>query len=524
MCGIAMIVGTDPSADRLADMVGRAASRGLVTETSTQPGLVAATRRLPIVDRDHAVQPWNFGPGGCFTLVYNGELYNHATLRTTLRTEGCTFTTESDTEVIAAAFEKWGEEAVSRFEGEFAFAVASDNEVYMARDPFGVKPLYYAIADRCVHVASEIKSLVGLGARIVEVPAGQHGWISCRRGANLSPHFNLRHRALSGRQSQYSAEGAATHDVREAVTQAIECRVQTDLPLALVLSGGIDSSIVATVAARTHPDCVAFTIGTPDSPDIEYASRLASELGVRHEIVTVAPREITRTEILSAVEVSELTEYGDIINAVISRRLFAAIGAAGFRVAIGGDCSDELFGGYPMYDQVPADQRDELFLHKLANLSRTELQRVDRTSMAETVEMRVPFLDQRVVDVALRLPINMKVRAGVEKWVVRQAFADQLPDYITARPKHGLSYSSGLHDRVRLYKPFMAKAYRRNRYGAHAPLRRDFDYALAKANNDFHQARDRGLLLDDHTAREHVRDLAGAIRWNVWARARTSHR
>ncbi|MGW0038712.1 asparagine synthetase B family protein [Gordonia sp. NPDC003376] len=508
-----MIVGAGWDERILDGMVTAIESRGTITERWTRHDLAAVTRRLPIVDRAHAVQPWRYGPDERSTLCYNGEVYNLDEIRGALAEQGVVPTTASDTELVALSLLTWGDEAVPRFSGEFAFAAECGGSVYVARDRLGVKPLYYALADELVYVASEIKALVAVSARIMEVPPGHHGWISARTGARLRCYHDLD--AEQHAAAAYATTQDAVDAVRSAVTSAVESRVRTDLPIAVILSGGLDSSIVASIAARHHPGCVAYTIGTPDSPDLSYATRLARDIGMPHRVIEVRPSDIRRSAVMEAVRFSELTEYGDIINAVISAHLFSAIAEDGIRIAIGGDCSDELFGGYPMYQTIPAEQQRDLFLHKLHGLSRTELQRVDRASMAATVETRVPFLDNRVIDAALRLPMSMKTRDGQEKWILRRAFEDALPDYVVNRPKHGLSYSSGLHDRIRLYKPWIAAEYRRCGYRAHAPLRRDFDAALALSGNDLGRALAGDTLLADHTLFEKGKDLVGALRWNI---------
>ncbi|WLP89150.1 MULTISPECIES: asparagine synthase-related protein [Gordonia] len=496
-------------------MISSIESRGTVTERWTRHDLAAATRRLPIVDREHAIQPWRFGPNKRYTLCYNGEIYNPDEIRAELAEHGHTPTTESDTELVALSLITWTDDAVMHLSGEFAFAAELNGSVYVARDRLGVKPLYYAIADGLVSVASEIKALVTIDAPIMEVPPGHHGWISAENGASLRRYYDLDEALHTAGGHEFTSVDEAVGAVRSAVTSAVHSRVRTDLPIAIILSGGLDSSIVASLAAQQHSTCVAYTIGTPDSPDIDHATRLARDIGIPHRVIEVRPSDIGRSAVMDAVRFSELTEYGDIINAVISAVLFTAIAEDGIRIAVGGDCSDELFGGYPMYQTIPEDQRRDLFLHKLHGLSRTELQRVDRASMSATVEARVPFLDERVVETALRLPMSMKTRDGQEKWVLRRAFDDALPDYVINRPKHGLSYSSGLHDRIRLFKPWIAAEYRRCGYGAHGPLRRDFDAALAVSGNDLRQALADDMLLDDHTFFEKGKDLVGALRWNL---------
>ena len=243
----------------------------------------------------------------------------------------------------------------------------------------------------------------------------------------------------------------------------------------MVLSGGLDSSLALLHVKEMHPDCVAVTVGVPDSADVAYARRLAADLGVPHEVVELRPRDIRLADVREAIRISELTEYGDIINAVVSVPMFRRLRELGVKVVLTGDGSDELFGGYPMYHQVGPEPARRLFLHKIRNLCRTELQRVDRASMGHGVEARVPFLDLSVVELAMRLPLELKMRDGQEKWIVRQAFADVLPDYIRRRPKNPMSYSSGLHERARLYKPFFARLHRSFGYDLLEPVRRDFD-------------------------------------------------
>ena len=303
---------------------------------------------------------------------------------------------------------------------------------------------------------------------------------------------------------------------------SVRVRVDTDLKVGVILSGGLDSSLTLLHVVQTHPDCVAFTIGAPGSDDLRYARRLCADLGVPHEVVELAPRRIGHAEIRAAVEMSELTEYGDIINAVVSVPLFRRVSDAGVKVVLTGDGSDELFGGYSMYQRASPDRARRLFLHKIRNLARTELQRVDRTSMGHGVEARVPFLDPALVELALRLPMDLKVRDGQEKWILREAFADLLPGYIRDRPKNPMSHSSGLHERARLYKPLFPGLHRSAGYDLCAPVRRDFSAVLESCGNDLDLAVSQLAARPDYTAGERARDLAGALKWNAIALARAA--
>ncbi|MGN6679335.1 MAG: asparagine synthase C-terminal domain-containing protein, partial [Streptosporangiaceae bacterium] len=359
-------------------------------------------------------------------------------------------------------------------------------------------------------------ALVPAAAQIREVPPGSHGWA----GPSLAPELTfysdlLSDRGSDGESRQVTDAAEAAALVRLALADAIAVRTDTRLRVGVILSGGLDSSLTLAHVRERHPDCVAFTVGAPGSADIEYASKIAADLGVRHEIIEIAPRSIKLDQVREAIRISELTEYGDIINAVVSVPLFRRIASMGIKVVLTGDGSDELFGGYAMYDQIEPAQARRLFLHKLANLGRTELQRVDRTSMASGVEVRVPFLDPVVVDLAMRLPLTLKVRDGVEKWILRQAFADMLPEYIRRRPKNPMSHASGLHERARLYKPRFARIHRSFGYQLHEPVRRDFSVLLSQCGNDLDLAISQATAQLDYSAREHARDLAGAAKHNA---------
>ncbi|ALG83311.1 asparagine synthetase B family protein [Gordonia phthalatica] len=490
--------------------------RGEVDERAAFPGAVAGTQRLRIVDRDRAVQPWRSADGS-LVLCFNGEIFNHDDLRAQLRALGHEFRSESDTEVVLEAFREWGPEGTRRLRGEFAFAILDleTHDVYLSRDPIGVKPLYYAWRHGRFHVASEVKALVGLGSPIHEVAPGHHGSTRGESGPVLVPHFEL----FDARRELglIDSPETAIELIRSTLDESIRIRMATDLPVGVVLSGGLDSSLVLTKVHEQHPDCVAFTIGTPGSEDLQYARRLTAELGVRHEVITMHPGQIGLREIRRAIRMGELTEYGDVINAIVSIPLFARVQETGIKIVLTGDGSDELFGGYPMYHEIGEEQGDRLFAHKLLNLGRTELQRVDRSSMGQGVETRVPFLDREMIALAMRIPLSMKTAGEQEKWLVREAFRDILPDYIVSRPKAGMSYSSGLHDRARLFKPLFPRLHRRLSYDLHAPIRRDFDTVLSSVGNDLDLAMAAGALRTDYTPAERARDLLGAVRWNVQA-------
>ena len=514
MCGIALIVGPSPDPLVFDAMLDGIASRGEAREVLCDARHRLGTQRLKIVDRERAVQPWT-SPDGRWAVCYNGEVYNFRALRSELAALGHILVSDSDTEVVLESFLEWGEDAVRHLRGEYAFAVTDRREdrVYLARDPLGVKPLYWSRQAGHFHAASELKALVAAGGQINEIPPGHHGWGSPVEDLAAKPHVDLL--TMGDGDEPVADVREAARQVRAALEDSIRVRLDTDLTVGVILSGGLDSTLALLHVREMHPDCVAFTIGTADSEDVAYARRVTRDLKVEHEVIELAPRDIRLPDIREAIRMSELTEYGDVINAVISRRLFARVHSHGIKVVLCGDGSDELFGGYDMYKQADPGLRQRIFQHKLHNLGRTELQRVDRTSMGHGVEARVPFLDLELVRLAMRLPIDLKLRDGQEKWILRHAFADILPEYVRQRPKNPLSHSSGLHERVRLYRSQFPRIYRSFGYEQLGPMRRDFSIVLDQHGLDLDQALADARRQPDYTLADHARDLAGALRWNA---------
>jgi asparagine synthase (glutamine-hydrolysing) len=524
LCGIALITGTGADEDLFRQMLSALKPRGEIEEIVRDDHLLAGVRRLKIIDRERAVQPW-LSADGHWLVCFNGEIFNYRQLREELTGLGRRFRTQSDTEVAAQAFDEWGEQAVGKFRGEFALAIADRDtgRTYLARDPVGVKPLYWSCRDGRLYLASEVKALTPVGASVSEVPPGQHGWAEpTGEPPVLAPYLELMSLGADLPPIEDPAEAAKL--LRLAVEDSIRVRVDTDMTVGVILSGGIDSSIVLAHVVRMHPDCVALTIGAPGSDDLLYARRLCGDLGVQHEVIGVRPAEIRAGDIREAIRMSELSEYGDIINAVVSVPLFARARQLGIKVVLTGDGSDELFGGYPMYERTPEAVSRQLLMRMIGNLHRTELQRVDRVSMGHGVEARVPYLDPAIVELAVRLPVGLKIRDGKEKWILRRAFQDALPEYILRRPKNPMSHSSGLHERARLYRPLFAGMHRSFGYDLLEPVHRDFSVVLRRCGDDLERAVAATMTRQDYTRAEHARDLAGALRWNASAVLRQTQR
>lgn len=503
MCGIVAIFGQPVTRAQplLAQMLAAVQSRGETDEQFVAEGVCVATRRLKIVDRERAVQPiWNEDRSKA--VIFNGEIFNWRVLRRALQGKHH-FATGSDTETILHAYEEYGERCVEYLDGQFAFVIfdVQSGEVFAARDPFGIVPLYFVYHEGVLFVASTIGALTRLGRPIQVLPPGH----LLDRGGAVRPYYRPEYRPASWSQ------GELTGKLRTALGEAVRKRVDTDLPIGVIYSGGIDSSIVLHEASRAHPDCTAYTIGAAGSQDIAVAQRFCAERGIRHVVIPLERRQLGWRSIRRAIRLTELNEYLDIINAVVSLPLFEAIHRSGVKVVLGGDGSDELFGGYDMYRQVAQADHGTLLLHNLMTLHRTELQRVDRSSMAFGVETRVPFLDLAVVELALQTPVAWKIQ-GLEKWPVREAYREELPSYIVERAKNPLSYSSGLHEWVRRYKPLFGHFYRQNRFALHRPLKMDFSYLLSRNGHDVART-----VAEDQAGRDYSRLelLKEALKANV---------
>jgi asparagine synthase (glutamine-hydrolysing) len=237
---------------------------------------------------------------GRWLLCYNGEVFSYRALAPNCAAWALA---AMNTEILLEAFSRWGERAVTRLRGEFAFVIVDRRtaQVYLARDQLGVKPLYWSASESCLHVASEIKALVGIGAPISCVPPGHHGWASAGTEPSLAPYSALLSPANPPSRIEDPDEAAVL--LRAALADSIAVRADTDLTVGVILSGGLDSSLVLRHVQAVHPDCVAITIGAPGSEDIAYARRLTAELAVPHEVIEISPSQLGRDDVREAIRV-----------------------------------------------------------------------------------------------------------------------------------------------------------------------------------------------------------------------------
>ncbi|PRD43513.1 asparagine synthase (glutamine-hydrolyzing) [Phyllobacterium phragmitis] len=450
MCGIAAIIdfasswdgrhvnGHDHQAELLT-MLEKFRYRGdpeLFGEVLVDDGFALGTNRLAIVDRHHAKQPIT-DKAGQVVVVFNGEIYNHSELREELKQQGWEFQTESDTEVLVNGYLHWGNDLANKLDGIYAFIVADkvNNSFLAVRDHVGIKPLYYAVKHEVHYFASEQKSLIHLGVSIATVAPG-----TFIRDGNTYTYFDLEGQPSAVVQNLPNVD-ESIRECRRLLENAVRKQVQTDLPMAVMFSAGIDSSIILNMACKYHPNVTAITIGFDGAADMPIAERYCKERGIRHLTYRLDRDELVGM-IPHVVYVAEFFEGIDIIDACVAYFGYRHARRNGFKVALCGEGSDEVLAGYDLFRSHSDPQ--SLMRYRVHNLHRTDLQRVDRASMMNSVEARVPFLDKEFLSFAYNLPMNMKLRSGVEKWVLREAFRDVLPDYLIDRPKVRMPEGSGV--------------------------------------------------------------------------------
>ncbi len=427
--------------------------------STSMPGAILVHERLAIVDPAGGSQPL-LSEDGQLALAVNGEIYNHRELKAELL-QPYAFQTGSDCEVINALYrEDVPALYLNRLNGIFAFALwdKTEGRVIIARDPIGVVPLYWG-HDRegRLRVASELKSLVDDCADAAQFPPGH--WYDSATGA-LSRYYERAWREYA------EVEGVQVQlqELREAFERAVHRQLMTDVPYGVLLSGGLDSSLVAAVAARyaRHrveendtteawwPRLHSFAIGLKGSPDLAAAEVAAAALGTVHHGF-----EYTFEEGLDALpDVIRHIETYDVTTIRASTPMFLLarrIKAMGVKMVLSGEGSDEIFGGYLYFHKAPnAREFHEELVRKLDALNNYDCLRANKSMMAWGVEPRVPFLDREFLDVAMRMDASFKMidktssgAARMEKGVLREAFAGYLPESILWRQKEQFSDGVG---------------------------------------------------------------------------------
>lgn len=421
---------------------------------------ILSHERLAIVDPISGGQPL-YSPDRKLVLAVNGEIYNHRLLRQQF--EGrYEFQTESDCEVILALYQEKGVSFLEELNGIFAFALydSSKNCYFIARDHMGIIPLYMGW-DKLgqFYVASELKSLEGVCTLIKEFLPGHY--MLSTEGQEMKSWYQRD-------WTQYAHVQKNVSDmplIRKSLEAAVERQLMSDVPYGVLLSGGLDSSIIAAIAKRLAPKRIesgntkeawwpqlhSFAVGLKDSPDLKAARSMADFLGtVHHEI------HFTLEEGLDALrDVIYHLETYDVTTVRASTPMYLLaryIKSMGIKMVLSGEGSDELFGGYLYFHKAPnAEAFHEETVRKLGKLHLYDCLRANKSLAAWGVEGRVPFLDKEFMDIAMtQNPADKMVQKSsedphrhMEKWLLRKAFEDILPPQIVWRQKEQFSDGVG---------------------------------------------------------------------------------
>jgi len=398
--------------------------------------------RLSIVDVAASHQPMAEGQ---HWIVFNGEIYNFQALRNQLPGS---WHTQGDTEVVMRLIVERGMEAIDALDGMFAFAFFGD-EVLLARDAIGIKPLYYVKNEAGMFFASEIKALLDAQGDVHEFPAGH--WWSAARGFVRYFHID----DLQWNASLPNLPEAEYDDlIRSTLRRAVQKRLIADpgIPVGVSLSGGLDSSLITALAREGRDVLDTFVVGMDGSEDVARSQEVAEALGTRHhvylydfqEMLEVLPKVIYHLESFDAA----------LVRSAIPNYFLARLASKHVKVMLTGEGADEIFGGYEYLSGVTDSQQFQRELWTITtNLHNTNLQRTDRMTMAHSIEGRVPFLDKEMIRLALSLPPELKFHngGGTEKALLRRAFAGFLPEGILQRPKQKFSHGTGSRDLLARY-------------------------------------------------------------------------
>lgn len=429
-------------------------------------------RRLSIVDLENGKQPLS-NEADDIWMVANGEIYNHATLRQGLKHHN--FKTDSDNEVILHLLEEKGPEAIEELQGMFAFVAADSNGHFIAaRDPLGIKPLYIAQKGAAIIFSSEIKAFDEAWQPYIKTFPPGHYWTD--KDGFVAFSQTLSH--LETKEPSFEKDpNQIAKELRQKLFQSVEKRMMSDVPVGVFLSGGLDSSVIAAIAnqlaQKEGKRIQSFAVGTENSSDINAARQVAHYLGTEHYEYVYTPEEA----LAIVPEVIEIMESFDpsLVQSAVANYMIAKLTSQRVKVVLTGEGADELFAGYEYYKEItdPGKLRKEL-VTALKELHHLNLQRCDRTTMAHSLEARVPFLDTSVIEYAFSIPVGMKIHGPeqTEKWILRKAFENDLPDDILWRKK--VQFNDGTGMTTLLRKEFMekisAEEFKENRYVLSPPI------------------------------------------------------
>ena len=446
MCGILAIIGKGKDEEVVKQLSKRMSHRGPDESDihMTENGHFLAHERLSIVDLHTGKQPIQ-GTSTAW-MIHNGEIYNHQELRDTIL-RNHTFRTTSDSEVIVHLYEEFGYDFCNFLDGMFAFVVIDGDDYIAARDPLGIKPLYYGIDERGrKYFASEMKAIADQCTTFSTFPPGHIYTEKTGFVKYYQPEWEDASKAVEA--VDYKA-------IRKSLTQAVQKRLMADVPFGVLLSGGLDSSLTSSIACRllegTGQKIHSFSIGLDaDSPDTKAARKVAEFIGTEHHEIHFTIEQ--GIEILEKL-IWHLETY-DVTSIRASTPMYflsKAITEQGIKMVLSGEGADEVFGGYLYFRNAPsaADFQQET-IDRVQKLFTADLLRADKSTMAHGLEARVPFLDKEFLELATKIKPEEKqpkTYNGIEKYILRKAFdtpeRPYLPEEVLWRQKEQFSDGVG---------------------------------------------------------------------------------
>ncbi|KAA9010324.1 asparagine synthase (glutamine-hydrolyzing) [Histidinibacterium aquaticum] len=454
MCGFVCLwnVGDEELAGSMIRKIAHRGPDAVEVATLENAPVVMAHCRLSIIGPEDGAQPIYQSSE---MLIANGEIYNHRDLRAILGASA--FETQSDSETILHLFRSGEARWISRLDGMFAFVLATRNRIVAARDPLGIKPLYLARIGEGYAFASELKAFDGVAVESIEaIPPGtlydsEAGWRQWYRtphgAAELEPGTDIDRTAA---------------ELRLVLEEAVAKWMVADVEVGAFLSGGLDSSIIAAIAQRVRTDqgkgpLKTFSVGTEGSPDLLAARMVAEHIGSDHREYVFTAEDLAENlrHVIYHLESADV----DLVRSAIPTLFAARLARAEVKAVLTGEGADELFAGYTYHHEYVDDPRalaDEL-TRSLGTMHNINLQRVDRVTMAESLEARTPFLDRELIDFAQSIPAALKLcrtdpeaeeatGETTEKWILRKACADLLPTRLVWRKKAQFDEGSGTVD------------------------------------------------------------------------------
>jgi asparagine synthase (glutamine-hydrolysing) len=556
MCGIAGILSFDENGKQYLHKIS-AATYSLIKRGPDGEGIymhnnvALGHRRLAIIDTsDAASQPFTDAYGR-YTIVFNGEIFNYQQLRSNLQQKGIQFKSQSDTEVLLYLYIIEKEKCLEQLDGEFAFAIYDhvNEEIFIARDRFGIKPLYYYKDDERFVFASEMKAIIefdipkeidhasleiylhlnyipapySIFKNVLKLDAGNYLIIKKNKELIKKTYYSLPDTTKNSQINSLLSYESAQQQLKKLLEESVIQRMVSDVPLGTFLSGGVDSSIITAIAAQHHKHLNTFSIGYKNEPlfdETKYAQLLAKKYNTNHTVF-----ELSNTDLFANLH--QMLEYIDepfADSSALAVNILSMHTKKHVTVALSGDGADELFAGYnkhgaelkarekglaanlvkaahPLLKQLPksrnskmgnkirqlekfaegaklnekgrywrwagftSDEKQENILLKKSDevesrkkeilkninsdynsilltdvqlvLENDMLVKVDRMSMSQSLEVRVPFLDHKIVDFAFSLPGNFKIDNKQRKKILKDAFKTYLPDELYHRGKQG---------------------------------------------------------------------------------------